>query len=476
MIQEKREHQLSLSFSYTIYHTYKHIYIHKSISTMLNAIARSTTKLLRRSYTNQMKIRNKTTAIASNYNKEYHRKHLNVALSSYLNEYKKKKPTPIALRDMLKWEKMQSTTTSKLLALELMTRLANRIHDLESFPPVFLNTEYTQSVLALYTKFFEDLALIYHGDNSSGSTKKKWDEDSFQELIKTFKNNDSATVPSLAKGMRTALNTYFKKCETSLDDDVDPDDYLPNDLELDLFYQSRLGIRMLIGQRVKPRIKNGIDVVAIARQSYERAQKLSLEHYGFAPEIEFLGHVSEDDWDVSEVFGGFCYVPSHLEHILFELIKNSMRATVEQYNDGVYTKGDGDYILKENGMPPIQIVISKGDYDVSIKVSDEGGGIKRRLMPQIWSYKYSTSPYQLLPASADETTEKGQIKRSESVEEDAQFITFRQNFFGGGFGLPIARVFSRYFGGDLKMISIEGFGTDAFVYIPHLGHSKEVQP
>ena len=37
MIQEKREHQLSLSFSYTIYHTYKHIYIHKSISTMLNA-------------------------------------------------------------------------------------------------------------------------------------------------------------------------------------------------------------------------------------------------------------------------------------------------------------------------------------------------------------------------------------------------------------------------------------------------------
>jgi hypothetical protein len=59
---------------------------------MLNAIARSTTKLLRRSYTNQMKIRNKTTAIAtaSNYNKKYHRKHLNVALSSYLNQYKKK--------------------------------------------------------------------------------------------------------------------------------------------------------------------------------------------------------------------------------------------------------------------------------------------------------------------------------------------------------------------------------------------------
>ena len=39
---------------------------------MLNTIARSTTKLLRRNYTMKIKIRNKTTAIAaaSNYNKE----------------------------------------------------------------------------------------------------------------------------------------------------------------------------------------------------------------------------------------------------------------------------------------------------------------------------------------------------------------------------------------------------------------------
>ena len=53
---------------------------------MLNAIARSTTKLLRRSYTNQMKNRNKTTAIAtaSNYNKEYHWNHLNIALTTMI--------------------------------------------------------------------------------------------------------------------------------------------------------------------------------------------------------------------------------------------------------------------------------------------------------------------------------------------------------------------------------------------------------
>jgi pyruvate dehydrogenase kinase 2/3/4 len=388
------------------------------------------------------------------------------AKQGYLEEYKLKSPTPIALRDMLKWQKIQSTATSKLLALELMIRTANRIRELESFPTPFLNTKYTQRVLSLYLSFFHNLVSIYHG-NEFSKEKAKWNEESFQQCIETFKDDDSTTVPTLARGMRQALNAYVERNEQNKN--IQELEYLPNDFELDQFYQSRLGIRMLIGQRIKPRIRNGIDVVKIARKSYERAKQLSIDHYGMAPEIELLGHVLEDDWDVSDGFGGFCYVPSHLEHILFELIKNSMRATIEQYQDGVYAKNYSGYDIKENDMPSVQIIISKGDYDVSIKVSDEGGGVKRRLMPEIWSYKYSTAPYKVAPAP-------NTVMTPHSLEDDAEFVTFRQNFFGGGFGLPIARVFARYFGGDLKMISVEGFGMDAFVYIPHLGHSKEVRP
>ena len=164
-----------------------------------------------------------------------------------------------------------------------------------------------------------------------------------------------------------------------------------------------------------------------------------------------------------------------MEHILFELLKNAIRATVENYYAGAYLKNASDHVLKDNGMPAIKLVVSKGDYDVSIKISDEGGGIKRKTLPKIWSYQYSTAPYVVPPSSSAET---GAIELNTNIhtKEDIEFITFRQNFFGGGFGLPIARVFSRYFGGELKVFSVEGFGTDAFVYIPHLGHSKEVKP
>ncbi|CAI5710881.1 unnamed protein product [Peronospora destructor] len=95
--------------------------------------------------------------------------------------------------------------------------------------------------------------------------------------------------------------------------------------------------------------------------------------------------------------------------MLLEVIKNSMRAVVECH--GV-----------DNNMPPIKIVIADGEdnEDVSIKVSDEGEGIPRSSVSRIWSYFYTTAD-------------------SEAFE---------------------SRLFARYFGGDLQVISMEGYEGD----------------
>lgn len=39
---------------------------------------------------------------------------------------------------------------------------------------------------------------------------------------------------------------------------------------------------------------------------------------------------------------------------------------------------------------------------------------------------------------------------------------------GYGYGLPIARLYARYLGGDLEIQSLEGYGTDAFIYLRSL--------
>jgi pyruvate dehydrogenase kinase 2/3/4 len=52
-------------------------------------------------------------------------------------------------------------------------------------------------------------------------------------------------------------------------------------------------------------------------------------------------------------------------------------------------------------------------------------------------------------------------------------------FTGGnirGFGLPLARIYARYFGGDLTLKSMEGYGVDSYIYLPVLGSNCENLP
>ena len=45
-----------------------------------------------------------------------------------------------------------------------------------------------------------------------------------------------------------------------------------------------------------------------------------------------------------------------------------------------------------------------------------------------------------------------------------------------GFGLPLARIYARYFGGELTLKSTEGYGLDAYLHLPMLGTSCERLP
>ena len=47
---------------------------------------------------------------------------------------------------------------------------------------------------------------------------------------------------------------------------------------------------------------------------------------------------------------------------------------------------------------------------------------------------------------------------------------------GYGVGLPLSRLYARYFGGDLDVKSLEGLGTDAYLHLSRLGHNCENLP
>lgn len=52
----------------------------------------------------------------------------------------------------------------------------------------------------------------------------------------------------------------------------------------------------------------------------------------------------------------------------------------------------------------------------------------------------------------------------------------RYRMAGLGFGLPLSRLYARYFSGDLKLVSMPGFGVDAYLTIKRLEGSDWREP
>lgn len=200
---------------------------------------------------------------------------------------------------------------------------------------------------------------------------------------------------------------------------------------LDRFYMSRIGIRMLIGQHIAltdQRAHSDPNYVGIictktnvrdlAQEAIENARFVCEDHYGLfdAPKVQLV--CSPDTT--------FMYVPGHLSHMLFETLKNSLRAVVETHG------------ADKEAFPVTKVIVAEGKEDITIKISDEGGGIPRSAIPLVWTYMYTT------------------VDQTPSLDPDFNKSDFKAPMAGFGYGLPISRLYARYFGGDLKLISMEG--------------------
>lgn len=242
----------------------------------------------------------------------------------------------------------------------------------------------------------------------------------FSKTLEKIKRRHDSVVTTVAQGI---LEYKRKRQRMSIDHNIQA--------FLDRFYMSRIGIRMLIGQHIAltdQRTHSDPNYVGIictktnvrdlAQEAIENARFVCEDHYGLfdAPKIQLVCNP-----DIN-----FMYVPGHLSHMLFETLKNSLRAVVETHGQD-----------KEE-FPVTKVVVAEGKEDITIKISDEGGGIPRSAIPLVWTYMYTT------------------VDQTPQLDPDFNKSDFKAPMAGFGYGLPISRLYARYFGGDLKLISMEG--------------------
>lgn len=353
-----------------------------------------------------------------------------VPLRDDIDRFAQYHPTTLSLQNFIDFGAKNASASKSLVFLskELPVRLANIMKELYLLPDQLLCTPSVREVEEWYHQSFEDMLLFQNVNPDSEETLRK-----FSETLNIVQNRHSSVVETMAKGileMKQELETQGGHVPSHVENCIQ---YF-----LDRFYMSRISIRMLIHQHLflfskhdkNKRHVESIDancnIRSIIEDAYENARFLCEQYYAVAPDCEIICKDPFGKKGLTDTIT-MTYVPSHLHHIMFELIKNALRAVVEFHNG-------------KSTLPKIKVLVCKGRKDVTVKLSDQGGGIRRSEVDLLFNYLYSTAPQPPSPDAADTTP-----------------------LAGYGYGLPLSRLYAKYFTGDLWLNSIDGFGTDAMV-------------
>eukprot|EP00914_Ancora_sagittata_P000094 GHVO01000497.1.p1 GENE.GHVO01000497.1~~GHVO01000497.1.p1 ORF type:complete len:452 (+),score=51.26 GHVO01000497.1:151-1506(+) len=351
-----------------------------------------------------------------------------------LDKYSQFHPSVLTMQNLLDFGSVNADSQKSFLFLrkEIPVRLANILKEIHHLPEQLLYMPSVQLVEGWYLQSFQDILQFENMSPKDDSTETK-----FIDTLDMIRNRHRTVVETMAQGVLEMKENTPQEDNGSLEP--------LTQYFLDRFYMNRISIRTLIHQHcllfaknIKPgsgsqhghvgAIDPECDVLSVAQDAYENARFLCDQYYMMSPECDFTCSSPFDDDSRIKL----TYVPSHLYHMLFELFKNALRAVVEFHQE-------------KPELPPLKVLLVKGRDDLSIKLCDQGGGIRRKEVDLLFHYMYSTAPRPPNPDASSSTP-----------------------LAGYGYGLPLSRLYAKYFYGDLWLNSVDGYGTDATIYLKTL--------
>jgi len=364
------------------------------------------------------------------------------ALDTILQSFERKRPTPLTMEEILEFD--CPYRMAKFVLREMPIRLAYRVRLIESLPPQWKEIDKIVQVYELLQSYL-GMLLVQHVIST--------DEDlqCFRSLVRHMNRVNS--VPLLTAGafeLRQLTGQEFLASHA---------DVFLNDFFLSRISTELLSLHFLALYENPAGFVNPVcDPVLVCETARDSAADLCRHHYGYAPQVEvqYVGQAEH---------AKFAYITSFLYYIVYELMKNSFRAVVER-----------DNIIWIPGKIPtdlVTIVVNASSEDIRITVADKGYGIPAEVLPNIWSYSYTTAgrdAFKQLHDHADEfiseSAQGGQIKLAGSstvIEQDgSQRKSKRVSPIAGfGVGAPLARLYAEYLGGSLVLDTTQGEGTVA---------------
>ncbi|KAI8367966.1 branched-chain alpha-ketoacid dehydrogenase [Choanephora cucurbitarum] len=347
-------------------------------------------------------------------------------LNKTLDHYCSQSPTPLTLRQLIFYERHCNTErllkSANYVRTELPIRIAHRIREFQKLPYILGTNPYIEAVYDLYWQAFERIRKI-------PVIETRQENETFCDILQQSLDAHLVVIPQLAKGIHECEQQY--EAVMSMD-------------RLDRFMNSTLRSRIsrrvitehhLVLSKRKKSIFNLCSSHDVLTKCIHLAQAHAMYSQKMQHKAQVLPKVSLNGFN-SE----FVYVSDHVEYIIFQVLSNAFRHSMTTE------------IPKE-----IKVTLCSNPTDVLFRISDQGGGMSKEVFKNLWSFG-----------------NKRRFRNMEKIEElEAKLNEHEKMAMRLGIGLPMSRVYAEYWGGDLNLVTMEGYGTDAYVRIPKLGTQSE---
>ena len=296
------------------------------------------------------------------------------------------------------------------------------------------------------------------------------EEIQFTEVMADLVQTHANTIPVLARGF-LECRKYISPAEVTQ--------------FLDEHLRARIGTRLIAEQHIALHLSSQPH----SEGKPELAQNISPTHVGVIDTAlrpaEIIRHCETFVSEICELKYGvrptviingqpgtqLAHVPTHLEYILTELLKNAFRATVErgQEQDPIEVTIAATPVSENAVDDAIKEQVSATDRSlelgqvpcVTIRIRDRGGGISPENYPNIWAYSFTTF-------GEDEALDvsNGNIDALNAISGSGGGTS---SLAGLGYGLPLGRAYAEHFGGGIAVQSLWGWGTDVYLNLRGLG-------
>ncbi|KAI9063232.1 alpha-ketoacid dehydrogenase kinase N-terminal domain-containing protein [Trametes sanguinea] len=407
------------------------------------------------------------------------RRRISTAVHFYQNrvleEYASKPATRLTLRQLVFFGKSMNEErlikSANYVRTELPIRIAHRLRDMQALPYVVVTQEGVAKVYELYWTAFDKFRRYPEITNLE-------ENDAFCAFVRGLLTEHKSVIPSLSLGLSLSspyllpdrLDTFMRRM-------------LVSRISRRVLAEHHIALTQSIkSEGLSPEARENVGIISTGlkvQDSIDKCARYLRKRRRDVDDDALTGLLNDADWSDVIVDGHqdtrFAYIREHLEYIIFELLKNSFRATRLKHPNA-------------RVLPPIRVTVVASDNDVYLRISDQGGGLispeikspadlfsfshvrnaTRLAEPRLGALRTLSSSQRGMTATVSEQIGKGQPDNDGDVPPDSVNPHPRI-----GIGLPMSNIYATYFGGSLELVSLDGYGTDVYVRLPKLGKNLE---